>query len=228
MRFEYRSPDGEEGYPGTIDVAVDYSIAHCNTLLIEITAASDIPTPFSPTSHTYFNLAGESSGSIKGHELQILAEAYVPADENMTLTDQLKATDGGSEDFRQPQLLKEAISRLFQRHGSLYLLGKKTDEFARMKCAAQLRDREGGRTMRVLTTEPFLQFYSGVHLDGSVVGKSGVPYSQHAGLCLECHGYPNGPNCAELGDIILRPGRPLRSTIAFAFGSVGTDEEQWD
>ena len=79
--------------------------------------------------------------------------------------------------------------------------------------------------MRVLTTEPFLQFYSGISLDGSNVGKSGVPYFKHAGLCLECHGYPNGPNCAAMGDIILQPGRLLRSTTAYVFGNAGIDKE---
>lgn len=226
IRFEYQSPNGEEGYPGAVDIAVEYSITPNNALLVEITAESDTVTPFSPTSHIYFNLCGESSGSIEGHELQILADSYVPADPRMTLADRLDATEGTCEDFRQPQILERAIDGLFQRHGSLYLLSKQAENSPLLQTAARLQDHQGGRTMRVLTTESFLQFYSGSQLDGSLVGKSGVAYQKHAGLCLECHGYPNGPNCPGLEDISLRPGQLRRSTTAYVFGNAGTNEEQ--
>jgi aldose 1-epimerase len=221
LRLSYRSPDGEEGYPGNVDVTVTYTVTHDNTFQIESNATSDRPTPINLTSHSYFNLAGESAGSIADHELQIFADESVAADESMTLLGRLESVTGRGNDFRRPRRLGEAIPQLYQNHGDLYLLSghpsaAPNSELAR---AAQLVHPRSGRVLNVFTNEKYMQFYTGSHLDGSITGKSGARYSRHSGLCLECHGYPDGVNTPQLGDIILRRNAPQHRATAYAFST---------
>ncbi|HEV2485370.1 MAG TPA: aldose epimerase family protein [Terracidiphilus sp.] len=221
LRLAYRSPDGEEGYPGNVDVTVTYTVTHDNTFLIETHASTDRPTPFNLTNHSYFNLAGESVGSIEDHELQVFAGEFVAADESMTLLGRLESVSGRDNDFRRPRQLGEAIPQLHQNHGDLYLLsGNATDSRgANLVRAAQLVHPGSGRVLSVFTTETYMQFYTGSHLDGSITGKSGAKYARYSGLCLECHGYPDGVSKPQLGDIILSPGAPQHRVTAYAFST---------
>jgi aldose 1-epimerase len=219
LRLTYCSLDGEEGYPGTVDVTVTYTVTNDDALLIETEAASDRATPLSLTHHSYFNLGGEGNGSVADHELQIFAARYLVADERMTLVGREEAAAGRGHDFRQPQMLGEVIPALFQNHGDLYRLRGTVnrDPASQPVLAARLAHPKSGRILQTLTTATHLQLYTGAALDGSLVGKSGVPYVQYAGACFECEGYPDGANKPELGDIILRPGEKRRESTAYVF-----------
>ncbi len=213
LRLSRVSPDGEEGYPGAVTVSVTYTVIADNAFVIDTEASTDRATPFSLTHHSYFNLAGEGSGSVAGHELQIHADAYAPADERMTLLGRREPV-APANDFRVARPVGETVDGLHLRHGDLYFLpGDGLREVARFA------DPASGRALTVSTTEACLQIYTGVSLDGSLTGKSGRAYGPHAGLCLECEGYPDGANTPALGDIILRPGHPLRQTTVYSFST---------
>lgn len=221
LRLTYVSPDGEEGYPGEVSVTVTYTVTGGNVLLVETEAVTDRPTPVSLTQHSYFNLAGESAGPITDHQLQIHSDRFVFFDERMTLLGRVGSVAGTGSDFRQPRLLGEAIPGLLQNHGDLYVVEKKpgSDTESKPVPIARVVHPASGRVLEVSTTETHMQLYTGAALDGSMVGKSGAAYGQFAGLCLECEGYADGANVPALGDIILRPGYPRRTTTAFAFST---------
>jgi len=225
LRLDYRSLDGEEGYPGTVDVSVTYTLTSDNTFVIETEAVTDTPTPFNLTHHSYFNLAGEASGSITGHELQIDSDQYVVTDEHMTLLGRYASVVGQSNDFREGQRLGAAIPQLFRNHGDLYRIRKPSADHPSHELvpAARLVDPDTGRALNISTTESHLQLYTSAALDGSLVGKSGVPYVKHAAVCLECHGYPDGANATSFCDNILRPGLPRRHITKYAFSTVDID-----
>jgi aldose 1-epimerase len=203
-----------------LKVDLTYSLTETNSCVVHVKAETDSPTPFSFTQHSYFNLGGEECGSIEGHALEIIADEYVPAEENLTLSGRLETLDGRPNDFRYSKDLHSAIPQLFQSHGDLYRLRRTTaritDETQPL-LAARLFHRGNGRLLEVLTTESYLQLYTGSALDGSFVGKTGHRYGPHAGLCLECHGYPDGANNPALGDILLRPGKPTEATTIYRF-----------
>jgi len=222
LRLKYRSLDGEEGYPGTVDAAVTYTVTADNKFVIESLASTDRPTPFALTHHSYFNLGGEGAGTIDNHELQIEADEVVAVDEHMTLLGRLEAVTKGGNDFRQPRCLGEAIPLLFQSHGDLYYIRKGSAGVGKSKplTVARLAHPDSGRVLELFTTESYFQLYTGSALDGTLTGKSGVPYARHAGVCLECEGYPDGANVPELGDIILRPESGQQQTTVYAFSVV--------
>lgn len=217
ITLEYQSPDGEEGYPGNLNISVRYSLNEDNALIIGYEATTDKATPLSLTNHSYFNLSGEGSGTIQEHRLQIMADTYIPTDDNMTLQGYAKSVDGMPNDFRQPQLLKERIPHLHKQHGDDYLIRESKD--TQTVHVAQLQDPKSGRVMDVFTTEPHLQFYTGRFLDGSLIGKSGKAYGPHAGLCLECQNYPDGVNTPELGNIILRANETYHQKTIYQFST---------
>jgi aldose 1-epimerase len=221
LRLTYRSPDGEEGYPGTVTVTVKYTVTDDNVFLVESEAFTDRPTPFNLTLHPYFNLGGEDTGSIADHELQIHSDAFVFTDESMSPLGRTGSVVGRSNDFRQLRNLSDAIPFLFQNHGDLYSVRGTEEKGTRSEPvrAARLVHPASGRVLEVFTTEAYIQLYTGTCLDGSLTGKSGSRYPQYAGVCLECEGYPNGANASSMGDIILRPGDIQRQTTAYAFST---------
>jgi aldose 1-epimerase len=222
LSLTYHSCDGEEGYPGNVDVAVTYTVTHSNALLVETEAVTDAPTPFSLTMHHYFNLAGEGAGSIADHELQIDSDEFVLTDEQMTLLGQVGAVSGRGNDFRQPRRLGDAIPYLFKNHGDLYLVSQvaRNSLSSEPAAAARLVHPASGRALEVYTSESHLQLYTGAGLDGSLAGISGKPYVRYAGVCLECQGYPDGTHSRSLSDIILRPASPHRQTTKCAFSTL--------
>lgn len=220
LRLSYHSPDAEEGYPGNIDIGVTYTITDDNTFLIETEAISDQLTPLNLTHHSYFNLGGESHGSVADHLLTIFADQFVPTGEHMRLQGRLEPVGPGN-DFRCPRRLGEMIPLVFQQHGDLYAL--RGGQAGEMKLAAYCEDLASGRAMTVSTTNSYLQLYTGRFLDGAHIGKSGVAYGPHAGLCLECHGYPDAADARLRSDILLQPGRTQRHATAYAF-SVDAEE----
>jgi aldose 1-epimerase len=223
LRFEYFSQNGEEGYPGSVKVAVTYSVTPENVLQIRSEASSDQTSPLSLTFHPYFNLGGEGSGSVTDHELQIHADDFVAVDENMAPLDDLKSVTCDN-DFRCSRNLEEAIPRLFRNHGDLYRIRRMADRegSSGLVPTARLIHRPSGRTMDVSTTATYLQLYTGVGLVGTLVGKFGASYERYAGLCLECEGYPNGLNHPALGDILLHPGQARIEVTQYAFSTLGS------
>ncbi|MGN6370506.1 MAG: aldose epimerase family protein [Phycisphaerae bacterium] len=219
VRFTRVSPDGEEGYPGRVEVQVTYTVSAGNAFIVDVEATTDAATPFSLTHHSYFNLAGEASGeSVEGHELEIVADDYAPADGQMGLMGKRERVTSGN-DFRRRRLLSEAIPQLHAQHGDLYFVRREAG-VAEPVPAARLVHVGSGRVMSVSTTEDCIQLYTGVGLDGTLRGKSGRAYGRHAGLCLECEGYPDGANTPALGDVILRPGEKAIQRTIYAFSTV--------
>jgi aldose 1-epimerase len=218
LQLTYSSPHGEEGYPGTVRVSVTYTVSHDNAFVIHSEACTDLPTPFSLTHHSYFNLAGEASGTVADHTLQVHADQLIEFTEDLTLTGQLRSVEGLADDLRHPTPLAGTLPRLAWGHGAFYAVRKSTAPGEPVKIA-ELTHRASGRTLSCLTTNTHLQLYTASAFDGSILGKSGKPYQKYAGLCLECEGHPNGAGRPELGDIILRPGAPQHQTTIYAFSS---------
>lgn len=215
----YRSPDGEEGYPGNVDFTVTYELTKRGELVIASEAATDQPTPISITNHSYFNLAGEGAGSVENHIVQILADAYVPADEELTLGGRRESVDGRPNDLRRPRRLGDVLGGLLLGHGDNYLLPPAPG--GGLREVARVLEPASRREVVVTSDEDCMQFYTGVFLDGSLTGKSGAPYASHAGLCLECQGYPDGLEFPELGAILTMPGHPRRRTTVYRFCVAG-------
>jgi aldose 1-epimerase len=186
-----------------------------HVFIFETEARADRPTPVSLTHHSYFNLAGEGSGDIRGHELEVFSDRVFAVDECMTPLDRTEPVAGRGCDFTAPRRLGEAIPHLFQHHGDLYHLPGS----GKMIRAARLHEPNSGRMLEVSTNEHCLQLYTGAALDGSLTGKAGQPYARHAGLCLECEGYPGGVDRPEFGNILAQPDQPLRRVTRYAFST---------
>lgn len=209
VRLYYRSPDGEEGYPGTLDVFVTYTLTEDNAFLIETEARSDRPTPLNLTHHSYFQLSGEGWGDILDHRLRISSNEFAGRDDAMALDGTVREV-GPENDFRKFRTLREAVPQIFASHGDLYRLQGDNP-------AAVIEDPRSGRTMEVETNCPWLQFYSGKAFDGSIRGKSGRPYEAFAGFCLEAEGFPDALNFPETGDILVHPETPQKFRTAYRF-----------
>jgi len=219
--WRYRSRDGEEGYPGTLDVRVMYTLTPGDALVIDYSASTDKPTPINLTQHAFFNLAGEGSGDVLGHELTVNADAFTPIDETHIPTGEIGAVGGTPFDFRTAHAIGERIDANDEqiRRGDGYdhnfVIRRSGAGLAR---AALLVEPRTGRTLAVETTEPGLQLYSGNQLDGAIVGKSGRAYGRRSGLCLETQHFPDSPNHPNFPTTILRPGEQFESRTVFAFG----------
>jgi aldose 1-epimerase len=218
VRLSYLSPDGEEGYPGNVRIAVTYVVTEANELTIEYEATTDKATLLSLTNHAYFNLAGEGSGRVDDHILQIFSDEIAPAGEAMTLIDRREPVAGKACDFTKPRRVGDALPGLWFNHGDNYFLRPKAAG-ASLAPAARLSHPASGRVLEITTTEPCVQFYSGSSLDDSLTGKAGKRYAKHHALCLECQRYPNAINAPHLGNITLRPGETYRQTTAHTFST---------
>lgn len=220
LRLSYTSPDGEEGYPGTLDVTVTYTLTAENAFIVETFATSDRPTPLNLAHHSYFNLAGEAHATIADHQLEIFADACVLTDDAFTVSGQRTLLNGHAADFRQPRRLGEAMPGLFQQHGSFYLLrGPYAEVPAAPTLAARISDPQSGRVLEVLTNDGGIQLYTASMLDGSLIGKSGTRYAKFRAFCLECQGHPDGTRWPEFGDILVYPEKPQRRTTIYAFST---------
>lgn len=223
LRLTYSSPDGDQGYPGTVNVSVIYTVTNDNAFWVETEATTDSPTPLSLTHHAYFNLAAEDSGNIVDHQLQVHAGEFVPIDEQYTLLDRFEPVNGGN-DLRSARRLGDVIPLFFKEHGALYPVRRCASDNALVQIARLLHPRSG-RVLTCSTSCPYLQIYTAAHLDGSEIGKSGGPYQKYAGLCLECEGYANGANASHMGDVIVRPGVMQRYSTAYAFSRIPTQPQ---
>ena len=219
LRLTYRSPDGEEGYPGTLDVTVVYRLTNDNELRIEYEAVTDKPTPLNLTNHTWFDLSAGRAENVLHQEVMIDADRYVPVDDEQIPTGELRPVEGTPFDFRSPKPIAEDIDEVPGGYDHTFVLNR--DAEGALARAAVVRDSLSGRTLVMETTEPGVQFYTGNGLDGSITGKGGRVYNRHAGLCLEAQHFPDSPNQPDFPDTVLRPGETYRQTTIYRFGVEG-------
>jgi aldose 1-epimerase len=220
--MRYVSPDGEEGYPGTVTLEVTYTWTDSNRLIIEYRGTTDAPTILNPTSHGYFNLTGNPKNTVLDHEITISAEQYTPVGAGLITTGKLQSVAGTPLDFRSPKKIGERINDPFEQ----LQLGKGYDHNWVMnnydktvRLAATVYDPQSGRFMEVLTDQPGLQFYSGNFLNGTLVGKGGIAYQYRTALCLEAQHFPDSPNKPEFPSVVVKPGDVYRQTTIYQFST---------
>jgi len=220
VQFDYTSPDGEEGYPGTLKARVTYTLTDGNELIIDYRATTDQPTPVNLSNHSYFNLAGEGSESVLNHELMIDAEEMLPIDKTSVPTGKIASVAGTPFDFRMSKPVGRDIDQPNEQlaNGSGYdhtfVLNPKKEV---KKPAATLCEKTSGRKLQVFTDQPGLQLYTANFLDGSLNGKSGKPYLKRGSLCLETQHFPDSPNQPHFPNTILRPGEIYQTQTTYQF-----------
>jgi len=216
VRFSRRSPDGEESYPGNLDVSVTYTLTDDNELKIDYRATTDKATPINLSNHSYFNLAGEGSPTVLDHVLMLNADAMTPIDATSVPTGAIVPVAGTPFDFRTAKPVGRDIDQDNEqlKNGSGYdhnfvLNGNEV--------AATLYDPSSGRVMELLTDQPGVSLYTANFLKGTLVGKSGRPYAHRSALCLETQHFADSPNKPHFPSTILRPGEEYRTHTIYRF-----------
>ncbi len=207
IRFRYTSRDGEEGYPGTLKVTMEYGLTEENELSFEYWAATDRATPVNLTNHSYWNLAGNRSGNVLAHEMLFNCPFYLPVDAGLIPTGEVRATTGTPFDFSRFKAIGRDIAGLPGGYDHCLLVDKHADSLG-LACTA--RDPASGRRMVVRTTEPGVQFYTGNLLDGTL-------FPRHSAFCLETQALPDSPNRGHFPSCILRPGNVYHHRTVHAF-----------
>ncbi len=219
LTLSHSSPDGDEGYPGKLDVTVTFTVTKDDALRIDYTAKTNKATPLNLTNHSYFNLDGPASGAIDDHVLELEADSYTPVDATLIPTGKIAPVRGTPLDFTKPTAIGSRYAELkaeppgydhnfvLRGHGELTAL------------AARVVGPKSRRVMEVYTTEPGVQLYTSNFMDGTIKGKGGVTYKQHGAFCLETQHYPDSPNQTEFPTTILKPGQTFKSTTIYKFAT---------
>jgi aldose 1-epimerase len=220
LKLTYHSPDGEEGYPGNMDIEVIYTWNDENSLVIDYKATTDQTTIVNLTNHSLFNLKGETNGDILGHILTLNASNYTPVDSTLIPTGEILPVAGTPMDFTTPHAIGQRINDSFAQ----LVLGKGYDhnwvidrKDSSLILAATLLEPESGRVMKIYTTEPGIQFYSGNFITGKFVGKTNKPHNFRCGLALETQHFPDSPNKPQFPSVVLKKGEVYTQTIVHNF-----------
>jgi aldose 1-epimerase len=222
LDLHYTSPDGEEGFPGTLQVYVRYSLGNSNDLHIDYRATTDKPTVLNLTNHSYWNLEGAGSATVLKHKLTLLADQFTPINENLIPTGAIATVAGTPFDFRNATEVGARINEKNQQleYGKGYdhnfVINRRSENG--LELAAKVEEPTSGRVMEVLTTQPGVQFYSGNFLDGKNSGIGGV-YRYRSALCLETQHFPDSPNHANFPSTVLNPGQEFHSTTVYRFST---------
>ena len=215
VKFTHSSPDGDQGYPGALELCVVISLTEADELVLDYTATASAATPVNLTNHTYFNLAGH--GTIKGHVLELAADLYTPADATNVPTGEVRSVKGTPLDFTSPQLIGARFAELGgqpQGYDHNFVLRGGCPAPA---LAARVYEPITGRVLEAFTTEPGVQLYTANWFDGSLTGKGGFVYEPHTGFCLETQHFPDSVNQPHFPSTILRPGQTYRQTTVYRF-----------
>jgi aldose 1-epimerase len=221
IELSYLSKDGEAGYPGNLSVVVRYTLVKSD-LRIEYSATTDKATVLNLTNHSYFNLAGQGQGNILNHQLTLHASRFTPVDANLIPTGELKPVESTPLDFRQATAIGARINadydqlRLARGYDHNWVLDHKAGALAE---AAEVYEPGSGRVLKVWTDQPGLQFYSSNFLDGSIKGKSGIAYEQHAAFCLETQHFPDSPHRPNFPTTRLNPNERYHTVTVFSFST---------
>jgi aldose 1-epimerase len=222
--MKFTSPDGDQGYPGTLQTTVTYTLTPKNQIRIDYHATvSGKATVINLTNHSYFNLAGEGTGSIEGQQLLLNASRFTPVDSTLIPTGQLAPVGGTPMDFRHPTAIGARIRDGFDQlvigrgYDHNYVLDRR--DTTSLVLAARVVDPGSGRAMSIFTDQPGIQFYSGNFLDGTLVGTSGHMYRQGDGFALETQHFPDSPNHANFPSTVLRPGQTYQTTTIYQFST---------
>ena len=219
LHLTYFSKDGEEGYPGNVTAAVDYTLLD-NELRIDYRATTDRDTIVNLTNHSYFNLRGD--GTILDHQLVLNADSFTPVSDDLIPSGEIRPVAGTPMDFRKGKAIGVEIRDSYEQLGFTggydhnFVLN---DYDGSLRFAGRVYESSTGRVLEVLTTQPGMQFYSGNFLDGSFVGRDGVTYVRYAGLCLEPQHFPDAPNHSNFPSTVLRPGEEYKQTTVFRFSA---------
>lgn len=218
LNLAYRSKDGEEAYPGNLQVEVTYLLTKDNELRLEYRARTDRDTIVNLTNHSYFNLAGQ--GTVLDHELQIHADAFTPVQEGLIPSGEIRNVKNTPMDFTRPKSIGARINKqdpqimLAGGYDHNFVLSNDGESLTR---AARVYEPTSGRVFEVFTTQPGVQFYSGNFLDGSIIGKMGRTYVKHSGFCLETQHFPDSPNQPAFPSTVLKPAELYRQTTVWRF-----------
>src|SRR6202046_4509409 len=221
VELTYLSKDGEAGYPGNLTTTVRYTLVK-GELRIDYSATTDKNTVLNLTNHSYFNLAGQGKGEVLGHVVKIDAARFTPVDATLIPTGELKSVQDTPFDFRTAHAIGERIDakdeqlRLGLGYDHNFVLDHAEGQLAE---AAEVYEPTTGRILRVLTTEPGVQLYTGNHLDGSITGKQGIVYKPRFAFCLETQHFPDSPNHPSFPTTELKPGQKFHSVTVFQFSA---------
>jgi aldose 1-epimerase len=217
VEFTCTDHDGDNGYPGTVENQVVFTLTNGNELRIDYQAITDEPTPINLTNHAYFNLHGPGSGTVLDHVLTLHANNFTPVDDTLIPTGQIQPVAGTPMDFTRPKPIGADVNKVGANptgYDHNYVLNPRSGDLA---YAARVSDPDSGRGMEVWTDQPGIQFYSGNFLDGTLRGKGGIAYQKHHGFCLETQHFPDSINQPSFPNTVLRPGEHFRSTTVYRF-----------